>query len=110
MIVGEGRAGKTALANSIIGKPFSDTASTIGINNLSCSINYADVSNGQWNIYDRPEKELETAIAMSIMEQKLKDYTGGKTHYTPIMNIIMNIFFFNIIINIAFLLTQFNKF
>ncbi len=24
------------------------------------------------------------------MEQKLKDYTGGKTHYTPIMNIIMN--------------------
>ena len=24
------------------------------------------------------------------MEQKLKDYTKGKTHYTPIMNIIMN--------------------
>ncbi len=24
------------------------------------------------------------------MEQKLKDYTRGKTHYTPIMNIIMN--------------------
>jgi hypothetical protein len=24
------------------------------------------------------------------MENKLKDYTGGKTHYTPIMNIIMN--------------------
>ena len=24
------------------------------------------------------------------MEQKLKDYTKGKTHYTPVMNIIMN--------------------
>ena len=24
------------------------------------------------------------------MDQKLKDYTKGKTHYTPIMNIIMN--------------------
>jgi hypothetical protein len=24
------------------------------------------------------------------MEQKLKDYTGGKIHYTPIANIIMN--------------------
>lgn len=24
------------------------------------------------------------------MQQKLKDYTKGKTHYTPIMNIIMN--------------------
>jgi len=24
------------------------------------------------------------------MEQKLKDYIGGKTHYTPIMNIIIN--------------------
>jgi len=24
------------------------------------------------------------------MEQKLKDYSKGKTHYTPIMNIIMN--------------------
>jgi hypothetical protein len=24
------------------------------------------------------------------MKQKLKDYTKGKTHYTPIMNIIMN--------------------
>ena len=24
------------------------------------------------------------------MEQKLKDYTKGKTHYTPIMNIILN--------------------
>lgn len=24
------------------------------------------------------------------MDQKLKDYTKGKTHYTPVMNIIMN--------------------
>jgi cytochrome c553 len=24
------------------------------------------------------------------MEQKLKDYSKDKTHYTPIMNIIMN--------------------
>jgi len=24
------------------------------------------------------------------MEQKLKEYTKGKTHYTPVMNIMMN--------------------
>ncbi|KAJ1409647.1 hypothetical protein B484DRAFT_468763, partial [Ochromonadaceae sp. CCMP2298] len=38
MIVGEGRAGKSALANSIIGRPFSQTESTVGINQLTCDI------------------------------------------------------------------------
>ena len=41
MVVGEGRAGKTALTNSIIGRPFVETSSTIGINELTCDIKYA---------------------------------------------------------------------
>ena len=41
MVVGEERAGKTALTNSIIGKPFVETLSTIGINELTCDIKYA---------------------------------------------------------------------
>jgi len=36
MIVGEGQAGKTAVANSIVGTPFTETSSTVGINQLSC--------------------------------------------------------------------------
>jgi hypothetical protein len=39
MIVGEGRAGKTALTDSIVGKPFRETLpSTIGIEELSCEV------------------------------------------------------------------------
>ena len=46
MVVGEGRAGKTALTNSIIGKPFVETSSTIGINELTCDIKYASAGAG----------------------------------------------------------------
>ena len=46
MVVGEGRAGKTALTNSIIGKPFVETSSTIGINEFTCDIKYASAGAG----------------------------------------------------------------
>ena len=75
MIVGEGRAGKTALANSIIGKPFSDTESTIGINQMSCNIQFASVGGAgdKWNAYDKPEKELEAAIAKMIIAKRKEE-------------------------------------
>ncbi len=38
MIVGEGRAGKSALSNSLLGKAFSSTESTIGISQMTCMI------------------------------------------------------------------------
>ncbi len=44
MIVGEGRAGKTALANSIMGNEFRHTDSTIGINAITLKIQEALVA------------------------------------------------------------------
>ena len=44
MIVGEGCAGKTAFANSIIGKIFEETESTVGINTFLCSVTHAALS------------------------------------------------------------------
>lgn len=76
MLVGEGRAGKTALANSILGKDFADTASTVGINQLTCDIKYAafgdkgDEGCGgvgrQWNACDAPKNLLETSVAQML--------------------------------------------
>lgn len=63
MIVGEGRAGKTALANSIVGKGFIDTESTVGINQMVCDVNTALVDGGEWNSYEKPAKELEYSLA-----------------------------------------------
>ena len=40
MIVGEGRARKIALTNSIAGKGFQSTESKVGINQLVCDVNY----------------------------------------------------------------------
>ena len=41
MIVGEGRAGKTAISRSLVGKEYAPTESTIGINELSCEVHDA---------------------------------------------------------------------
>ena len=67
MIVGAGRAGKSAFANTIIGRPYTDTESTVGISQITCDIKYASIGSGNgWAEYDRPTKELETAIANMI--------------------------------------------
>eukprot|EP00555_Chaetoceros_dichaeta_P007134 CAMPEP_0198262838 /NCGR_PEP_ID=MMETSP1447-20131203/11293_1 /TAXON_ID=420782 /ORGANISM="Chaetoceros dichaeta, Strain CCMP1751" /LENGTH=119 /DNA_ID=CAMNT_0043951235 /DNA_START=75 /DNA_END=431 /DNA_ORIENTATION=- len=78
MIVGEERAGKTGLANSIMGKSFEMTESTVGINELKIEVKYAYRFNkktekgkgGNWNAYKKPEKELETAIAQMVLDQE----------------------------------------
>jgi len=78
MIVGEGRAGKTGLANSIIGKPFEDTVSTVGINDMTLNVKYAyrshegeRVDEGvHWTECPQPEKELETAVAQEVSKKQ----------------------------------------
>ena len=71
MIVGEGRAGKTSLTNSIIGRDYVDTESTVGINQLTCDIKYTKTGGGkEWNQYEKPEKELEAALASVVAAQK----------------------------------------
>ena len=64
--VGEGRAGKSAFANVVIGRPFEDTASTIGIGTFTCDIKYANVGGGGWSEYEKPDKEMEAAVANMI--------------------------------------------
>ena len=67
MIVGEGRAGKSAFANTIIGRSFTDTESTVGINQLTCDIKYASIGSGNgWAECEKPKKELESAVASMI--------------------------------------------
>jgi GTPase SAR1 family protein len=72
MILGEGRAGKTALSNSLMGKPFEDTNSTIGINEFTCDVKFGKLGNGEWNSYEKPEKELEMAVAKMIQDHRLQ--------------------------------------
>jgi GTPase SAR1 family protein len=75
MIVGEGRAGKTAFANSILGRAYEDMDSTIGINEFTCSIGYATVESNEhrWKELknQKKSKELESALASMIFDQKV---------------------------------------
>jgi septin family protein len=78
MIVGEGRAGKTALANNIIGKPFQETVSTIGINQFTCDVKFARTGNGAWSEHTTPDKNYEAAIAAlmrDVEKEKRMDHS-----------------------------------
>lgn len=84
MIVGEGRAGKTALANSILGRVYENLDSTIGINEFTCSIGYANVGHEKndkaWQeVKDQKQsKELELALASMMFDTKTgKANKGG---------------------------------
>ena len=73
MIVGEGCAGKTAFANSIIGKKYEETESTVGINTFMCSITHASLSKSEWKTCDKIEREYENAIAEHLSFMKEDD-------------------------------------
>jgi GTPase SAR1 family protein len=73
MIVGEGCAGKTAFANSIIGKIFEETESTVGIDTFMCSVTYAALSKSEWKKCKKIEKEYENAIAEHLSFMKEAD-------------------------------------
>jgi GTPase SAR1 family protein len=70
MIVGEGCAGKTAFANSIIGEKYEETESTVGINAFMCSVTHAALSNSEWKKCEKIEKEYENAIAEHLSFKK----------------------------------------
>ncbi len=61
MIFGEGRAGKTALANSILGRKYENTESTVGINEFTCNVVYASVggsnADGLWSEHKREQQQ-----------------------------------------------------
>jgi GTPase SAR1 family protein len=61
MLVGEGRAGKTAVANAFMGVPFVHTESTCGINQFSVGVAHAVVGSG-WHPCEAAASELDAAI------------------------------------------------
>jgi len=72
MIVGEGRAGKTAVANSIVGTPFASTDSTLGISQLTCSISTLQKGQGVWQKTQSAGKEFEAALAQIMTDKASK--------------------------------------
>ena len=72
MIVGEGRAGKTAFSRSLVGDAFADTDSTRGINQLTCVVSQLSVSgvDSLWHKSLDRHNEYEAAIARSIIQAK----------------------------------------
>jgi GTPase SAR1 family protein len=70
MIVGEGCAGKTAFANSIIGEEYKETESTVGINTFMCSVTHAALSKSEWKKCEKIEKEYENARAEHLSFKK----------------------------------------
>ena len=59
MLVGEGRVGKTALCNSMMGKRFEETESTVGLTQLTCDVRRATAGNkGRWTEHTKPEAGL----------------------------------------------------
>ena len=75
--VGEGRAGKTAVTNSVIGRVFEQTASTVGINQLTCDVKQIKTGGAQgqdqlWAECVRQWPEWESAIAEMVAASKHK--------------------------------------
>jgi GTPase SAR1 family protein len=87
MLVGPGRAGKTALANTVIGRPFEHTESTIGINELTCDVKHiASGENGKWGERDKGGKEFEAGVAKAIAASRNAD-SSKKESKKDIVNI-----------------------
>jgi GTPase SAR1 family protein/DNA-binding Lrp family transcriptional regulator len=82
MLVGQGRAGKTALARTMMGVPFRETPSTIGGELFEREIREGSVKRGKLAEHKRPEKELEWMIAKNGMKMEEKKYFITKTQST----------------------------
>jgi GTPase SAR1 family protein len=74
-LLGQGRAGKTAFANAVAGRSFEETASTVGIHQLTCSVKHMQASNGagpekEWGLSQKHTREYEAAVAEIIFAKK----------------------------------------
>ena len=77
MIVGEGRAGKTALCNSMMGKSFEETESTVGLTQLTCDVRRAAAtSDGRWVEHTKPEREFEAGLAQLVRNMESLEPAG----------------------------------
>ena len=77
MIVGAGRAGKTAFTRSMIGDPFQNTDSTRGVEELTCMVNQfgfaAEGASGEWQRCEGREREYEAALARNAIIREAGD-------------------------------------
>ena len=65
--------GKSCVANSLQGKPFEDTASTVGAQKAVVKFSTANIGeSGDWGAYEDPANKYEVAIAKKIL-----DYRGA---------------------------------
>jgi hypothetical protein len=62
-LLGEGRVGKTALYNSLMGRPFTDTSSTVGVDEGLFEMQGADMQG--WKLYVRGEHKV-TRLPLSL--------------------------------------------
>ena len=79
--LGEGRAGKPATANSLLGLEYKETASTVGINSISCDVKYATAlgsDNHLWTIAEGVKSELMEAIVNSVLSMRIEKSTQIK--------------------------------
>jgi GTPase SAR1 family protein len=65
MLVGEGRAGKTALAKSFMGLPFEHTESTCGMEQFRVEVSHAVVGSA-WQQCKAPDSELDAAVVALV--------------------------------------------
>ena len=88
IIVGAGRAGKTGLADSLAGRSFRETTSTVGIEkqSLDMHISYieaaAATADVKWDSAQKAEHEFEQAIASMVRDKrtgKVKPVIKSKT-------------------------------
>jgi hypothetical protein len=79
-LLGQGRAGKTAFANAIAGRQFEETASTVGINQLTCDVKHIQATGGEereqeWGECTKHMREFEAALA-EILARRQRQAQG----------------------------------
>ena len=80
LLVGDGRVGKTALCNNMLGKPFAETESTVGLKQLTCDVQRAAASSGQWSVQSsKCKKEFETGVAQVIKDMEKEKHETAVT-------------------------------
>jgi GTPase SAR1 family protein len=78
MLVGEGRAGKTALAKSLMGLPFAHTESTCGIEQFRVEVSHAVVGSA-WHQCEAPVSELDAAIVALVRDSTVQPKIAAKS-------------------------------
>ena len=78
MMIGEGRVGKTALRNALLGKPFADTNSTIGIETLTVG-RLAITGTGQGHWIEDLEVEAE-GVEVEMRERAIAKQCVQQMH------------------------------